>query len=160
MKTLYDFKAKTIDGKDFDFNTLKGHKVLIVNTASQCGYTPQYAELEELYKEYGGEHFSIIGFPANNFGAQEPGTNEEIATFCSLHFGVTFPMMSKISVKGEGIDPLYQWLKKKKKNGVEDTEVKWNFQKYLIDEHGHWAGMVSHKESPKCKKIMDWLKEK
>src|SRR5579871_249577 len=100
MKTLYDFKAKTIDGKDFDFSSLKGKKVMIVNTASMCGFTPQYADLEKLYKTYGGDKFVIIGFPANNFGAQEPGPNDSIKVFCTKNYGVTFQMMSKISVKG------------------------------------------------------------
>jgi len=158
MKTLYDFTAKTIDGKDFNFSSLKGKKVLIVNTASQCGYTPQYAELEALYKEFGGDQFTIIGFPSNDFGAQEPGTNEEISTFCTVNFGVTFPMMSKISVKGEDMVPLYHWLTSKAENGVADTEVKWNFQKYLIDEQGQWYAMVGYKESPKCEKILNWIK--
>src|SRR3984957_12283497 len=99
-KTLYDFKAKTIDGKDFDFSSLKGKKVLVVNTASLCGFTPQYADLEKLYKMYGGDKFTIIGFPANNFGQQEPGTNDTIKAFCTKNYGVTFQMMSKISVKG------------------------------------------------------------
>ena len=108
----------------------------------------RYAELEALYKKYGGDQFAIIGFPANNFGAQEPGTNEEIKVFCTKNYGVTFPMMAKISVKGEDIDPLYKWLTLKSENGVEDAEVKWNFQKYLIDKNGHWVSVVSYKESP------------
>ncbi|MBK9727797.1 MAG: glutathione peroxidase [Saprospiraceae bacterium] len=157
MKTLYDFKVRTIDGKVFDFSTFVGKKILIVNTASECGYTPQYAELEALYKKYGGDQFAIIGFPANNFGAQEPGTNEEIKVFCTKNYGVTFPMMAKISVKGEDIDPLYKWLTLKSENGVEDAEVKWNFQKYLIDKNGHWVSVVSYKENPNCKKIVDWI---
>ena len=159
MKSLYDFKAKTIDGSDFDFSSLKGKKVLIVNTASECGNTPQYKDLEDLYKTYGGDKFTIIGFPANNFGAQEPGTNVQIKEFCTKNYGVTFPMMSKISVKGEDMDPLYQWLTKKDENGVQDAEVKWNFQKFLIDENGHWAGVISNKENPMSAKIVDWIKK-
>ena len=107
---FYDFKATTIDGKEFDFSTLKGKKVLIVNTASKCGHTPQYKDLEDLYKQYGGDKFVIIGFPANNFLWQEPGTNDSIKEFCTKKYGVTFPMMAKISVKGDSMHPLYKWL--------------------------------------------------
>ncbi len=157
MKTLYDFKALTIDGNEFDFSSLKGKKVLIVNTASECGYTPQYKELEELYKKFGGEHFAILGFPANNFGGQEPGTNMEIQSFCSRNYGVTFQMMSKISVKGNDMHPLYKWLTLKSENGIQDAEVKWNFHKFLIDENGNWHGVVSYKESPLCNQILEWV---
>lgn len=157
-KTLYDFTAKTIDGKDFDFSSLKGKKVMIVNTASLCGFTPQYADLEKLYQEYGGAHFTIIGFPANNFGSQEPGSNAEIHEFCTKNYGVTFPMMQKISVKGADITPLYQWLTEKSENGVQDAPVQWNFQKFLIDENGNWAGVALSKESPLSDRIVSWIK--
>src|ERR1017187_1998409 len=116
--SFYDFKMKTIDGKDFDFAQLKGKRVMIVNTASECGYTPQYQQLEELYKTYGGDKFVILGFPANNFGHQEPGTDAEIKTFCTKTYSVTFPMFSKISVKGDDIAPLYKWLCNISMNGV------------------------------------------
>jgi glutathione peroxidase len=158
MKTLFDFKTKTLDGKDFDLASLKGKKILIVNTASKCGNTPQYKDLEDLYKTYGGDKFVIIGFPANNFGGQEPGTNSEIQEFCQLNYGVTFPMMSKISVKGADIDPIYQWLTKKELNGKLDSEVKWNFQKYLVDENGQLVDVVDPKTNPKSDKIMNWIK--
>jgi len=158
MKTLYDFKTKTIDGKEFDLASLKGKKVLIVNTASKCGFTPQYKELEELYKTYGGDKFVIIGFPANNFGSQEPGTNTEIKSFCELNYGVTFPMMSKISVKGDDMDPLYKWLTRKDSNGKMDSEVKWNFQKYLIDDQGNLVDVVYSKTLPNDEKIVSWIK--
>lgn len=157
-KTLYDFTAKTIDGKDFDFSSLKGKKVMIVNTASKCGFTPQYADLEKLYKEYGGAHFTIIGFPANNFGSQEPGTNAEITQFCTKNYGVTFQMMAKISVKGDDMTPLYHWLTEKAENGVQDAPVQWNFQKFLIDENGNWAGVALSKESPLSDRIVNWIK--
>ncbi len=157
MKNLYDFKALTIEGTDFDFSSLKGKKVLIVNTASECGYTPQYKDLEALYKKYGGDKFIILGFPSNNFGGQEPGTNDEIKSFCSKNYGVTFQMMSKISVKGNDIHPIYQWLTRKSENGVQDAEVKWNFQKFLIDQNGNWHGVVSYKENPLCSQITDWI---
>ncbi len=157
-KTLYDFKAKTIDGKDFDFSSLKGKKVLIVNTASLCGNTPQYADLEKLYKQYGGEHFTIIGFPANNFGSQEPGSNAEIHEFCTKKYDVTFQMMQKISVKGDDIHPLYQWLTEKSENGMQDAPVQWNFQKFLIDENGNWVGFIAPKESVLSDRVENWIK--
>ncbi|HTB31436.1 MAG TPA: glutathione peroxidase [Bacteroidia bacterium] len=159
-KNLYDFKAKTIDGKDFDFSKLKGKKVMIVNTASMCGFTPQYADLEKLYQQYGGEHFTIIGFPANNFGSQEPGSNTEIHEFCTKNYSVTFQMMEKISVKGDDMHPLYQWLTEKSENGVQDSPVQWNFQKFLIDENGNWAGVALSKELPNSDRIVNWIKGK
>jgi glutathione peroxidase len=159
-KTFYDFKVMTIDGQPFDLSTLKGKKVLVVNTASKCGYTPQYAQLEEVYKKYGGDKFTIIGFPANNFMSQEPGTNEEIKQFCSLNYGVTFQMMAKISVKGKDIAPLYKWLTSKDENGVMDAPVKWNFQKFMINENGNIVGMVPPGEKPDTDKIIDWITSK
>jgi len=157
-KTLYDFTVETIDGQQLDLSTLKGKKVLIVNVASKCGNTPQYKDLEALYEKYGGDNFVILGFPANNFGRQEPGTNEEIKEFCTLNYGVTFPMMAKISVKGDDMAPLYKWLTSKKENGVMDSEVTWNFQKYMVDEKGHLVGFVKPGVNPKTDKIMDWIK--
>jgi len=136
IQNLYSFKVKDIDGKEFDFSTLKGKKVLIVNTASRCGNTPQYKALEELYKKFGSEKFVIVGFPANNFGRQEPGNSEEIKEFCTKNYGVTFPMMEKISVKGSDIAPIYKWLTSKELNGKDDYTVGWNFSKFLIDENG------------------------
>ncbi|MGQ8335152.1 glutathione peroxidase [Sunxiuqinia sp. A32] len=158
QKSFHDFVVKDIEGGDFDLSTLKGKKVLVVNTASKCGNTPQYEGLQKLYNEYGGDDFVIIGFPANNFGKQEPGTNDEIAEFCERNYGVTFPMMSKISVKGEDMSPVYQWLTEKKNNGVLDSEVKWNFQKYMIDENGHLVDFVSPKTQPYDEKILNWIK--
>jgi glutathione peroxidase len=159
QKSFYDFKVKDIDGKDFDLSSLKGKKVMVVNTASKCGNTPQYETLESLYKEYGNQNFVIIGFPANNFGAQEPGTNAEIEEFCTKNYGVTFPMMSKISVKGDDMAPLYKWLTSKNLNGVKDSEVTWNFQKYLIDEKGNLVDVVAPKVKPNDEKILSWLKK-
>lgn len=158
-KSFYDFTVKTIDGKDFPLSSLKGKKVLVVNVASKCGLTPQYAQLEKLYEKYKDKDFVIIGFPANNFMGQEPGSNEEIAQFCSLNYGVTFPMMAKISVKGKEIAPLYQWLTEKKLNGKEDASVQWNFQKFMIDENGNWVGFASPKESPFSEKIVTWIEK-
>lgn len=158
-KSFYDFTVKTIDGKDFPLSSLKGKKVLVVNVASKCGLTPQYAQLEKLYEKYKDKDFVIIGFPANNFMGQEPGSNEEIAQFCSLNYDVTFPMMAKISVKGKEIAPLYQWLTEKKLNGKEDASVQWNFQKFMIDENGSWVGFASPKESPFSEKIVTWIEK-
>ena len=156
-KSFYDFKVNTIDGQPFDLASLKGKKVLVVNTASRCGHTPQYADLEKLFLKYGPDKFVIIGFPANNFLGQEPGTNEEIQAFCSTKYNVTFPMMAKISVKGKDIDPLYKWLTSKDENGVMDAPVKWNFQKFLIDEQGNLVDMVVPGDSPLSSKIISWI---
>jgi glutathione peroxidase len=158
MKTFHDFKVISIDGKEFDLSSLKGKKVMVVNTASECGYTPQYADLEKLYETYGGARFTIIAFPSNDFGKQEPGTNEEIAGFCKKNYGVTFPVMSKIAVKGDDAAPLYKWLTHKDENGVMDSEVKWNFQKYLIDENGKLVEVLPSKESPMSDKVVNWIK--
>ncbi len=159
QKNFHDFIVKDIYGNDYKLSTLKGNKVLVVNTASKCGFTPQYKDLEKLYKEYKDKGLVIIGFPANNFLKQEPGTNEEIITFCEANYGVTFPMMSKISVKGDDIHPLYRWLTSKEQNGVMDSEVGWNFQKYLIDENGNLVNVVKPKENPYCDEIINWLKQ-
>jgi glutathione peroxidase len=159
-KTLYDFKVKSIDGHDFDLAQLKGKKVLIVNTASKCGHTPQYEDLQKLYELYGGDHFVIIGFPANNFLNQEPGSNDEIATFCKLNYGVSFPMMEKISVKGKDIDPLYAWLTQKSLNGKLDAEVTWNFQKFMINEKGEVVNFAKPTVDPMSDEIVNWIKGK
>ena len=155
-KSFYDFKVKTLEGNEFDFSSLRGKKVMIVNTASKCGFTPQYRELEELYKKY-SDVLVVIGFPANNFLHQEPGTSKEIREFCTENYGVTFPMMEKISVKGKDMDPLYKWLTSRAENGVMDSEVKWNFQKYLIDENGKLADVVYSKEKPDSERILTWI---
>ncbi len=154
---FYDFKVKDIDGNEFSFKSLEGKKVLIVNTASKCGLTPQYEELEKLYKKFKDKNFVIIGFPANDFGAQEPGTNNEIKTFCSKNYGVSFPMMEKISVKGKDMAAVYKFLTNKKQNGVLDSEVEWNFQKYLINEKGQLVKMVASKDSPMSDEIVSWI---
>jgi glutathione peroxidase len=158
--SFYDLKAKTIEGNDFDFSSLKGKKVLIVNTASKCGYTPQYEDLEKLFQAYKDKNFVIIGFPANNFMHQEPGTNADIKEFCTKNYGVTFQIMEKVSVKGDDIDPVYQWLTKKEKNGKMDSEVKWNFQKYMIDEKGNLVDVAYSKEKPMDDKIVNWISGK
>lgn len=156
---FYDFVVKDINGKDFKFSQLAGKKVMIVNTASKCGFTPQYEDLEKLYKEFGGKDFVIIGFPANNFLRQEPGSNKEIKEFCTLNYGVTFPMMSKISVKGKDMHPLYKWLTEKDLNGFEDSNVSWNFQKYLIGKDGKLEKVIPPKTTPYDPEIVEWIKE-
>lgn len=159
QQSFYDFKVKTLEGKDFDFASLRGKKVMVVNTASKCGYTPQYEDLQTLYEQF-GQKLVIIGFPANNFMNQEPGTAGEIRQFCTDKYEVTFPLMEKISVKGDDMHPLYQWLTSKEKNGVMDSSVKWNFQKYLIDENGKLVDVLYSKEKPGSEKVISWLSAK
>ncbi|WP_075603641.1 glutathione peroxidase [Saccharicrinis aurantiacus] len=158
QKSFYDYTVKTLEGEEYSLSQLKGKKVLVVNTASKCGLTPQYEGLQALYEKYGGDDFEIIGFPANNFMKQEPGSAEEIREFCTLNYGVDFTMMSKISVKGDDMAPVYKWLTQKSLNGVEDSNVKWNFQKYLIDEEGHLVKVISPKTKPDSDEIIDWIK--
>ncbi|CAN1512919.1 BtuE Glutathione peroxidase [Flavobacteriaceae bacterium] len=157
-QNIYQFKVEDLSGKTFDFASLKGKKVLIVNTASECGYTPQYKELEALYKQYKDKGFVVIGFPANNFGGQEPGTNAEIKTFCQANYGVTFPMMDKVSVKGDDMCEVYKFLTQKSKNGVQDSKVEWNFQKYLINEKGELVKVYLSKVKPMDENIVNWVK--
>ena len=159
-KSIYDFKVTAIDGTTFDFSTLKGKKVMVVNTASKCGFTPQYEKLEELYNKYKDQNFTIIGFPANNFANQEPGSNNEIQEFCRKNYGVTFPMMAKISVKGDSIAPIYKWLTQKSLNGTLDSEVKWNFQKYLVDGKGSLVDVIYSATGPFSDKIVSWIEGK
>ena len=156
-KNFHSFQVETINGETLDLASLAGKKVLVVNTASKCGFTPQYEKLQALYEERGGDDFTIIGFPANNFLRQEPGTNEEIATFCQANYGVTFPMMAKISVKGKDIHPLYQWLTQKSRNGKLDAPVKWNFQKFLIGTDGELIAKFSPKTSPDDAELLGLL---
>ena len=158
-KNFHSFKVEDIDGNEFQLANLAGKKILVVNVASKCGLTPQYEDLQKLYEQYGGDDFTIIGFPANNFMNQEPGTDEEIKTFCTLNYGVSFPMMSKISVKGDDIHPLYQWLTQKEENGVMDAKVKWNFQKFAIDEEGNLVKMFTPRTKPMDEEIIAWITE-
>jgi glutathione peroxidase len=157
-QSIHQFTVTDISGEPFDMASLKGKKVMIVNTASKCGLTPQYQNLQELYDQYNCDNFEVIGFPANNFLWQEPGSDEEIGAFCEKNYGVTFPMMSKISVKGRKIHPLYAFLTKKEQNGVIDSKVKWNFQKYLIDENGKLIRVVGPRVLPDDQSIIDWIK--
>jgi len=141
-KSIYDFKVKALDESVINFASFKGKKILIVNTASKCGYTPQYKNLEALHQRY-KDQLVIVGFPANNFLWQEPGDNATIAEFCQKNYGVSFVMAAKISVKGNDMAPIYQWLTQKKYNHNSNSSVKWNFQKYLLDEKGNLIQMFS-----------------
>ena len=157
-KSIYDFKMKDINGQEVDFSQFKGKKLLLVNVASKCGYTKQYEDLQKLHQEHGGE-VTIIGFPANNFGGQEPGTNEEIKEFCSSKFGVTFMMMDKISVKGDDKAPLYKWLSDKNLNGWNDKEPTWNFCKYFINEKGELVKFFASSVKPMDEEILQLIAE-
>ena len=155
-KTIYDFKVEGLEGGVIDFAAFKGKKILIVNTASKCGYTPQYEELEALHKAYNSK-LVVIGFPANNFGGQEPGSSAEISEFCKKNYGVTFLMADKVSVKGDDIHPLFKYLTDEaKKMGVEDP-IKWNFTKFLIDENGKLIGVFPSKVKPMSEEITKYL---
>ncbi len=147
-KSILDFKMKDIDGKDVKLKKYKGNVLLIVNTASKCGFTPQYEGLEATYKKYKDQGFAVLGFPANNFNGQEPGTNEEIKEFCTTKYKVTFPMFAKISVKGNDQDPLYKFLTSKETNPNFAGEISWNFNKFLIDKKGNVVARFSTKEKP------------
>ncbi|MGH2666836.1 glutathione peroxidase [Flavobacterium sp.] len=157
-QSIHQFIVEDISGGKFDFSELKGKKLMVVNTASECGLTPQYEQLEELYNEFKDDNFIIVGFPANNFGAQEPGENKEIAAFCTRNYGVTFPMMGKISVKGDDIHSLYRFLTQKSNNGFADSEVEWNFQKYLLDEDGRLAKIIPPATLPIDESVIQWIK--
>ncbi len=158
-QSFYDYTVKDIDGNDYPLSQLEGKKVMVVNVASECGLTPQYEQLQEVYNKYRDQNFIIIAFPANDFKNQEPGSNSDIKQFCTENFGVTFPMMAKITVTGEDTAPVYQWLTKKHLNGVEDSKVKWNFQKYLIGEEGQLEMVVSPLKKPDSDKIIKWIEE-
>ena len=157
-QTLHDFTARTIDGEVFDFSELKGKKVLIVNTATECALTPQFKKLQELYEEYGGDDFEIVAFSCNDFGSQEPGSSEQIKEFCTKKYGVSFLMMEKISIK-DNPHPVYQWLMSSEENGTLDGKVIWNFQKFLIDENGVPIDFVSPITGPQNRRIIEWLQE-
>jgi len=154
---IFQFQVTDLYGDDFDFSKLKGKKIMVVNTASECGLTPQYEGLQKLYDTYKDKNFVIVGFPANNFGGQEPGSDLQIAAFCKENYGVSFPMMSKISVKGTDMHEVYQFLTEKEKNGLQDSEVAWNFQKYLLNEQGQLEKVVSPKTLPTDAEIVNWI---
>ena len=156
-QSIHSFKVKSIDGKQIDFASFKGKKILVVNTASKCGYTPQYEALEKVYEQY-KDKLVIIGFPCNQFGGQEPGTNEEIVSFCKKNYGVTFPLADKIDVKGDKTAPIYQWLTQKAKNGVVDATISWNFNKFLLDENGKMIAYFPSNIKPDSEDILSRLK--
>lgn len=156
-KTIYDYKVESLDGQEINFADFKGKKILVVNTASECGFTPQYADLEKLSKEF-ADNLVIVGFPANNFGGQEPGSNTEIGAFCEKNFGVTFPMAAKVSVKGDDTAPIFKFLTEKDLNGVKNTAILWNFTKFLIDENGHLIDTFISTTKPTSESITKYLK--
>ncbi len=158
--SFYDLTATTIDGDTYAFSELKGKRVLIVNTASKCGYTPQYEGLQELHNAYGGDDFIILGFPSNDFGFQEPGSEEKIADFCEKNYGVTFQMMSKVKTSAKGGHPVYQWLCNASQNGVSDAKVSWNFNKFLIDENGRWTAHHASRVEPMSAEITSFARGK
>jgi glutathione peroxidase len=160
QRTIYDFTVLDIEGNEFSLADLEGKKVMIVNTASKCGLTPQYEQLQAIYDKYQENNFVIIGFPANNFMGQEPGSEEEIASFCEKNYGVSFPMMSKISVKGDDMHELYKFLTTKELNGLSDNSVAWNFQKYLINEKGELEKVISPRTKPDDQEIISWIEGK
>ena len=157
--SIYDFKVPGLDGGTIDFSKYKGKKILIVNTASQCGNTPQYAELEQLYEKYSSS-LMIVGFPANNFGAQEPGSNTEISSFCKKNYGVKFPMAEKVSVKGDDIHPLFKYLVAEAEKMGEKDPIKWNFTKFLIDENGKLVKVFHNKVLPMSDEVVSAIAKK
>ncbi|MDP1974295.1 MAG: glutathione peroxidase [Sediminibacterium sp.] len=157
VNSIHSFKVKSIEGKTIDFSSFKGKKILVVNTASKCGYTPQYDALQKVYNQY-KDKLVIVGFPANNFGGQEPGSDSEIQDFCIANYGVSFPMASKVSVKGGDMAPIYKWLTSKAENGVLDAEVGWNFGKFLLDENGKLLQYFPSKVKPDSDEILKFVK--
>lgn len=154
QNSFYSLSAKTIDGKEFSFASLKGKRVLIVNVASECGFTPQYKKLQKLFEQYKDKNFVILGFPCNDFGGQEPGTASDIKSFCEKNYGVTFQMMEKVSIKGNNPHPVYKWLTQKELNGKANASVRWNFHKFLIDENGNWVEDYGSMTDPLSDKIV------
>ena len=155
--SFYDINVKTIYGEDFDLSTLKGKKLLVVNVASKCGLTPQYKQLEDLYKEYKNQNFEVLAFPSSDFANQEYTDSQKISSFCQKNYGVTFPIFEKVSVKGKSKHPIYQWLTEKNKNGKKNVSVLWNFQKFIINENGQWVDYFLPTTSSKSKKIVKWI---
>lgn len=158
--SFFELSATDINGDLVKMEQYKGKKVMVVNTASECGYTPQYKQLQELYDLYKDKNFVILGFPSNDFGGQEPGTEAEIASFCEKNYGVTFPLMSKVHTKGAEQHAVYNWLAEKSQNGVMDTQVKWNFHKYLIDEQGHLIMSMESGVEPSDERVINWIEGK
>ena len=156
-QSIHSFKVKSIDGKEINLASFKGKKILIVNTASKCGYTGQYEALQKVYTQY-KHKLVIIGFPCNQFGGQEPGTNDAIVEFCQKNYGVTFPLADKVDVKGENAAPIYKWLTQKSQNGVLDATIGWNFNKFLLDEQGKMIAYFPSNVKPDSESILSYLK--
>ena len=156
MTAIHQFKVEGIEGSEIDFAAFKGKKIMVVNVASECGYTHQYQQLQEIFEEFKSE-LVIVGFPSNDFGTQEPGSNAEIKTFCSLKYGVTFPLAAKISIKGKNSHPIYKWLTTKEANKKSDSEVEWNFYKYLLDKNGQLVDFYPSAVDPFDERILDWI---
>lgn len=156
MQSIHRFAVDRIDGGEIDFAEFEGLKILVVNVASECGYTPQYQQLQELYEEF-QDRLAVLGFPTNDFGGQEPGSHAEIQAFCETRFGVTFPLAAKVAVKGPNAHPLFQWLTRKDQNGVLDCELQWNFNKFLLDEQGYLQAWYPSSVTPFDAPILDWV---
>jgi glutathione peroxidase len=159
MKSIYDYSFEDINGDPFNFADLKGKKIIILNTASKCGYTKQYDALEKVYQQYKGDNLVIIGFPSDNFGGQEFDNNEEIASFCKLNYGVSFPLMTKSDVIGNNQNEIFKFLTKKALNGKSDNNVKWNFTKFLINKDGSLEASYPSNITPDDSKIIDWIEK-
>ena len=157
MSSIHQFKVTSLNGGEIDFSAFAGKKIMVVNTASECGLTPQYEQLQELHENF-FEKLAIVGFPCNDFAGQEPGSASEIEKFCVFNYGVTFPLSEKVSVVGDTPHPVYKWLRNQSENGVESSEVEWNFQKYLLDEKGEYVKMLAPSVIPIDEQILEWLK--
>jgi glutathione peroxidase len=156
VASIHNISIGGINGKEIKFDQFKGKKLLIVNVASACGFTPQYEQLDELYRQY-QDRLVVIGCPCNDFGRQEQGDEKEIQSFCKTMFDVTFPLTKKINIRSSPVHPLYEWLTMKERNGVSDNEVSWNFQKYAISPQGEWQHMFSAETSPLDDRIIKWI---
>lgn len=156
-KNFHDFTVRDSEQKEVELSVYRGKKILVVNTASACGYTPQYAQLQELYEMFASTGLVVLAFPCNDFGGQEPGSVPEILDFCSVRFGVTFPIMDKVKIKGKQPHPLFEWLQRESENGVKDVAITWNFYKFLIDENGNWVNGFGSAVEPVSEAIMGWL---
>ncbi len=155
--SFYELAAKTIDGENFDFAQLSGKKVMIVNTATKCSLSPQFKSMQKLHEKYGSDQLVILAFPNNGFANREPGTNESIKQTCAKRYGLSLTLMEKVEVYGRNIHPVYAWLTQKKLNGVRDAEIKWNFQKFLIDEKGHLYDIIDPMKKPDGEPVIKWI---
>ena len=156
MSSIYQFKVEGLVEEEINLSNFKGKKIIVVNVASECGFTSQYQQQQELHEEL-GDKVAIIGFPCDDFGGQEPGSPDEIQHFCKINYGVTFPLAAKVKILGSEIHPLYRWLTQKAENGVLDSEVKWNFQKYLLNEEGQLIKVLPSSATPLSEEILNWV---